>query len=145
MEAPLYIMDENPACKSTRVTFGITGMNVQPDLITKRFRIKPTRAFAAREPYKSKVGERVRGFGQWAVESARLVQSRSTEKHALAVLTVLEPRKAVILRYIKETKDRVYFSIRREASDGHGGFTLTSATIKRLINLCPEIHFHFVS
>ena len=144
METPWY-MEENPACKSTCVTFFVTGVSVKPALITKSFGIKPTRAFAAGEPYKSKAGSRVRGFGQWAIDSDRLVQSTSPEKHALALLRLLEPRKRAIQGYTKKTTSKVGISIWWEASAAHGGFTLTSATIKRLASLCPEIDFHFAS
>lgn len=144
MEAPSP-KGENSDGVSTRVTFAITGSTVQPEEITKTFHIKPTRAFAAGEVYKSKAGKRVRGFGQWAIESGKLVDSTSTEEHASAILKLFEPQEAAIKKYLHATRDRVAISIWWEGSGAMGGFTLESATIAKLAQFCQEVDFHFCS
>lgn len=138
-------MDEHLGCKRTLVTFFITGMSADPEKITKAFDIKPTDSHSRGAVYQSKAGPRVRGTNVWRVESDQLINSTSTEKHALAVLKMLEPKKRLIQRYAKAGKARVGISIWWEGlRPPNGGFSMMSETMRRLTDLCKEIDFHFI-
>ena len=141
-----WYLEENPACRETRAKFFVVGVNVNPDVLTERLGVTPTKAYAKGDAYTSKAGPRVREFGQWRVESSHLIKSTSTEKHAQAILKALESKKQLIQEYIKNSTDRVGISIYWEATDtAYGGFTLKSDTLRRLTDLCSEVDFRFVS
>lgn len=138
-------MDEHSGCKSTWVGFGIMGMSVDPEEISKTFDITPTASHSRGAVYQSKAGPRVRGTNLWRVDSDQLVKSTSTEKHALALLEVLEPKKRLIQRYAKASQARICISIWWEGlTPPNGGFSMRSETMRRLTDLCKEIDFHFV-
>jgi len=138
-------MDEHSGCKSTSVTFFIMGISVDPDEITKTFDITPTTSHSKGDVYQSKAGPRVRGNTQWSVRSEQLTQSKSTEKHALALLEVLEPKKHLIQKYAEASKARIGISIMWKGLEPpNGGFSMMSETMRRLMDLCKEVDFHFV-
>jgi hypothetical protein len=138
-------MGEHSACRKTNITFFVGWTDFDPRELTKRFDIQPTKAWAKGECYQSKAGPLKRPWSQWCVESSKLTASTSTEKHALALLRILEPKKKAIQAFAKTTKARVGLSIWWESQSRHGGFTMRSETFRRLGSLCKEIDFHYVS
>jgi hypothetical protein len=138
--------EENPACRAVEVTLGIVGPNVDPDIITKLFGLKPTTAWKSGETYKSKTGRSlVRSVGKWSVESSQLVKSTSVENNALALLQFLESQKEAIQNFSRDMEHRIVISFKWEATDNnYGGFSMTSETMRRLSDLCDDIHFYFI-
>jgi hypothetical protein len=145
VKPPSY-MGEHSGCRETSVNFFIAWDRFDPEEITRRFGVKPTKAWAEGDSYQSKAGPRVRATSMWRVESSNFIKSTSTEKHALKLLKILEPTRKAIRAFAKTNKGRIGISVYWEATDAeYGGFTLRSNTMRRLTSLCKEIDFRFVS
>ncbi len=139
------IFGENSACKKTNVTFRISGDNIIPTEITNDIGINPTRTFAKGEVYKTKIGGiRQRPIGHWSISSEIMIDSTSTEEHAKYILEKLEPKTKSIKKYIENSNIRTSLIFWWEATDEHGGFTLSADTLGRLCQLCKDIDYQFI-
>lgn len=140
------IYKDNPACKKTNVTFRIMGdVVLKPDEITNSLQIKPTRAFAKGEEYMTKrVGIRYWSIGHWSISTETFVDSTSTEVHAKYLLNLLEPRIKEIVPYLENPLFHTSIVFWWEATDEHGGYTLSSNTLARLCCLCNELDYTFI-
>jgi len=128
---------ESPACLDMNLQFCILG-KFDPIELTKLFGVEPTEIWAKGESD----GFRQRDFSKWGVRSDHFIKSTNAEKHALALLEVLEPGKVAIQEYAKANK--VVVSLWWEGLDYVGGFEFHSETMIRLASLCNQMHFHFV-
>lgn len=148
MRSELVIGDlfgENTACKKTNVMFRIVGDEIDPDEITKLLGIQPTRSFAKDEEYNSKSGQVLqRPIGHWSICSEGLVNSTSTEKHARYLLNILEPSIDAVGKYRNNPNFRTSIIFWWEATDEHGGFSLSSDTLSRLCRLCNDLDYTFI-
>ncbi len=139
------IFGENSACRKTNVTFRLIGDGIVPVEITKEIEINALRSFAKGEVYKTKRGgDRSRSTGHWSISSENIIKSTSTEDHAQYILEQLEPKAKIINKYIKAPHIRVSIIFWWEASDEHGGFTLSSDTLGRLCQLCNDVDYQFI-
>ena len=139
-----YLAD-NPACKSTNVTFGIIGFDFDPHKFTRDIRIKPTKSYVKGESLETKVGDKhQRPYSLWSFTTENHIESTSPEKHAQYLLELIEEKRDLLLKYINDSAFRTAISIWWESKDGHGGFTLSSETISRFSKLCQEIDFFFL-
>ncbi len=103
--SPFDPYGEEPSCKKTEVLFGIYGEELNPDELTERTGLKPSRARAKGQ--RIPVGKHSRGGpyfaqeGLWQISSDPTVASSSTEIHAQYVLELLEPHAHVIEQFLK--------------------------------------------
>ena len=141
-----FSLDENTLCKKTNVTFRIVGPEIAPNEITEALGVEPSKAFAKGENYQTKrSGIRQRPIGHWSITTEGLIDSTSVERHALKLLELLDSENDA-LRSLQENEDcRLSVIVWWEALEGHGGYTLTSATLQRLSALCEDIDFQFIS
>ena len=136
---------ENTACKKTNVMFRIIGDEIVPNEITKSLGIQPTRSFTKDEEYYSKSGQTLRRpIGHWSISSEGFVDSTSTEAHARYLLSTLEPSSGAILKYLNDSRYRISIVFWWEATDEHGGFSLSSDTLSRLCRLCNDLDYTFI-
>jgi hypothetical protein len=141
-----FYLDENMLCRKTNITFRIIGSKIVPNEITKALGVEPTRAFAKGENYQSKrVGIRQRPIGHWSVSTEGLVDSTSVECHALKLLELFDIESDA-LKALQGNEDyRISVVVWWEALEGHGGYTLSSETLRRLTCLCTDIDFQFIA
>jgi hypothetical protein len=136
---------ENPACKKTNVSFSISGDNLKPDVITASIKTEPSISYAKGDKFTTKNGRILeRPTGLWSLSTDRIMQSKSTQEHAISLLCKLECYQGFFENYINNRNFRVVVAIWWEATDGHGGYTLSSDVIKKLSLLCNDIDFFFV-
>ena len=139
------IFGRNSACKKTNVTFRMVGNNIKPTEITNDIGIKPSKAFLKGEEYLTQMGEkRYRPIGHWPITSELIIDLTSTEEHAKYILEKLEPKFENIKKYIKDPNIRTSLIFCWETIDGHGGFSLSSDTLKKLCQLSIDIDFQFI-
>jgi len=138
-------LGEDISCRNCNLQFFIVGADVNPKQITHDLRLQPTTAYAKGDEFKSKSGVRKRVRGKWCLNSEKLLNSTSPERHAKAMLKLLVPKKEVITRYLVEPSIRVGISVWWEGVAEHGGFTFSSKTLNQLSELCNEIDFFFIS
>ncbi len=139
------IFGENPACRKTNVTFRLIGDSIIPIEITNDIGINPSKSFAKGEDYRTKKGGiRQRPTGHWSISSERIIQSTITEDHAQYILEQLESKAKIIKKYIEDPYIRTSLIFWWEATDEHGGFTLSSDTLGRLCQLCNDIDYQFI-
>ncbi len=139
------IFGEHSGCKKTNVTFRIIGDDLNPDEITKSLDIQPTRSYYKGENYKiPNVGIRQRPIGHWSVNSDKIIQSTSTEKHAKCLLNILEQKSERVLKFVSKSHLRISIVFWWEGIACHGGFSLSNETLGRLCRFCNDIDYHFI-
>ncbi|MEM5788547.1 MAG: DUF4279 domain-containing protein [Syntrophobacteraceae bacterium] len=139
------IFGENEACIKTNVSFRIGGESIDPIQITNELSIHPSRSCAKGDEYTSHNGRILRrSIGHWSISTEWLLESTSTEKHAKLLLTILKPAYRSILKYVEDPKTGTSIVFWWETDAGHGGFSLSPDTMKRLCKFCNDIEFHFI-
>jgi hypothetical protein len=139
---------ENSLCKKTNVSFGIFGDKLDPNELTERTSVKPSRGLSkGQRIYRS---ERAGGGfypaaqGVWQICSDTTVESSSTEVHAQYILDLLEPHFQVVEQFLNRPGYLTVINIWWQTDQGHGGFSMRATTLARLCRLCDRIDTHFL-
>ncbi|MGG6297116.1 DUF4279 domain-containing protein [Leptolyngbya sp. AN02str] len=145
MSSSKHYLNNNPACKETHLRFGILGSDLEPDEVTRVLQIQPHKAFAKGDLFETRSGQHKRSSGLWSFNTKSLVNSTSPEIHAEYLLDRIEPRAETLKSVFQERGYRLSISVWWEGNDYHGGFTLSTKTLRRLSCICEEISFFFIS
>ena len=139
---------EDSLCKVTKVSFGIIGDALNPDELTERMGVKPSRALLKGQliPRSERAGG---GFfpaasGMWRVSSESAVDSTSTERHARYIINILEPHIHVLEEFLGKPEYSTAASIWWQTDLMDGGFSLSGNTLSRLGRLCDRVNVHFL-
>jgi hypothetical protein len=146
---------EEDAVKVAHVDFCIRSDSLDPKAITLRLGIKPTRSWAKGEKYTGKAFNpktrkvvqvrRTHPWGIWALNSAYLSSAKRVEQHVLCLLRKLEPKKALLQRYLADHKRyALRFVIWWEPLDAVGSYSLSSDVLKRMARLSHCTEFDFI-
>jgi len=140
-----YYLDDNPACKETYIQISVMGSNLKPSLVTKVVGIHPTQSYVKDELYETSHRTLRRKTNLWRFSTKDILSSTSLEKHAEYLLSRIENRIDALKNLVDKQGGRWSISIWWEGVSFHGGFTMTSTTLRKLACIGDEVHFYFIS
>ena len=141
--------------KAVSIDFIIKSDFLEPAEITKKLGIKPTRAWAKGDKYLGKTKNvekdiieecwREKPWGIWAIDTNKIIKSKSIKKHIELILNMLIPKKVVIKEYINDkSKYNICFYILLETYNENDGFELESDILKKMSDLSHYVEFRFI-
>lgn len=141
--------------KKAFVDFRICSDELNPEEISNRIGVIPTRAFTkgkkylgkTRNPNTKEISEiwRERPRGIWAVDSKQLSNREKVEDHIKFLLDILEPKKKQLEPYLEqEDIYTISFYIWWEPYGGYGSYEVSSETIHRMSSLSHYTEFAFL-
>jgi len=142
----------------THISFTISDRDVRdnvsrldPESITTELGIQPSWSFKGGDTFLSRTPdgrggyvlvEHQRPWTVWGLRTDQLVESNELDHHCRVLLDLLEPRRAVLEKYLGQPDVyHVGIKIRTEQSGWIISYGLSSELLIRLSNLCHDIGF----
>jgi hypothetical protein len=135
---------DNEYWEKPRINIGIRGEHLNSSSITEELGIVPTKTFSKGEHLSGGLSPHKYASTVWSWSTEGKLSATSMEEHAEFLLSVLEPKKDKLSKYLNDPACLVFIWIDWQSNYDEGCYVLSTAIIQRLAALCKRMHFGFL-
>lgn len=132
-----------PGGRVTHVSFGVSGITLDPEEVLRRTGITPHRWYRCGDQYVGRGRDRnpttgTRPHGAWAIDSTKLVNEKRPEEHVRAVLELVHPKSAVFAQLADEGFTPMFW-ITHAREEGELGYSIRADDVRRIADLRADL------
>ncbi len=138
-DLPGDTLDELREKSEVYFLLGLNGASLDPKVVTSSLRLEPDNAFAKGESFISRSGHLRRSFGLWQFSTKGKLETNDPTEHASYLLSLLEPRRVELSKYLESPEVRVEIRMSYEVDSPASSFGIQGPVAARLGALCNEL------